>query len=94
MGSHIVRKLADDADVSDVNYEIVVLNRGNVYFNSDKEVIRYADTVWTCDRNTLLRQTCPALLGKSRFDAVVDFSSYTGQQIEQVIDILKGIQLA
>lgn len=87
LGSHLVRKLSESKDQS---YHITVLNRGNVYFNSDKESLSYADKILTCDRNTLLRRTCPGLVGKSKYDAVVDFSSYTGQQIEQVIDILKG----
>ena len=87
LGSHLVRKLSESEDQS---YHITVLNRGNVYFNSDKESLNYADNILTCDRNTLLRRTCPGLVGKSKYDAVVDFSSYTGQQMEQVIDILKG----
>ena len=87
LGSHLVRILSEDENQ---NYDITALNRGNVYFNSDKESLSYVDRILTCDRNTLLRRTCPGLVGKSKYDAVIDFSSYTGQQIEQVIDILKG----
>jgi len=84
LGSHVLHTL------SEKNMEITLVNRGNIYFNSDKEAVPYADKLFTCDRNTLLRSTCPGLLGKTFYDAVVDFSSYNEKQIEQVIDILKN----
>ena len=86
LGSHLVKGLAD----SEEDFEITLVNRGNVYFNSDKDVTRLADKILICDRYTLLRSSCPGLLGRSKFDVVVDFSSYKDQQIEQVIDILKN----
>ena len=84
IGSHVLHALSEE------DYEITLVNRGNVYFNSDKDVLPYADKLLTCDRNTLLRSTCPGLLGKTFYEAVVDFSSYNDKQIEQVIDILKN----
>ncbi|XP_066931110.1 dTDP-D-glucose 4,6-dehydratase-like [Clytia hemisphaerica] len=86
LGSHLVKGLADSGE----DYEITLVNRGNVYFNSDKDATSYADKILICDRDTLLRSSCPGLLGKSKYDVVIDFSSYKDQQIEQVIDILKN----
>lgn len=85
LGSHTVNALLDQG-----GFNITLLNRGNVYFNSDKEIDPYVNQIIQCDRKTLLRATCKKLLEKTWYDAVIDFSSYEDKQIEQVIDILRN----
>ena len=72
------------------DYEITTLNRGNKYFDSDKRINEFVKERIICDRDTLIRKTCPDLKRSGKYDAVIDFSSYSPMQIETMIDILRG----
>ena len=72
------------------DYEITTLNRGNKYFDSDKRINEFVKERIICDRDTLIRKTCPDLKRSGKYDAVIDFSSYSPMHIETMIDILRG----
>ena len=72
------------------DYEITTLNRGNKYFDSDKRINEFVKERIICDRDTLIRKTCPGLKRSGKYDAVIDFSSYSPMHIETMIDILRG----
>ena len=84
LGSETVELLLD------ADYEITVLNRGNKYFDSEKRIKDFVKETITCDRDTLIRKTCPDLMRSGKYDAVIDFSSYTPMHIESMIDVLRG----
>ena len=84
LGSETVEVLMD------ADYEITTLNRGNKYFDSVKRIDDFVKQRIICDRDTLIRKTCPELLRSGKYDAVIDFSSYSPMHIETMIDALQG----
>lgn len=60
LGSHTVNALLEDG-----SYNVTIVNRGNIYFNSNKEINLFVDRVIVCDRNTLVRSECKELLEKN-----------------------------
>ena len=84
LGSETVENLMDN------DYEVTILNRGNKYFDSDKRIDAYVKHGIICDRDTLIRKTCPTVAKSGKYDAVIDFSSYTPMQMESMIDALRG----
>ena len=74
----------------DAGYEITTLNRGNKYFDIDKRIDDFVKKKFICDRDTLIRKTCPDFMKSGKYDAVVDFSSYTPMHIETMIDAMRG----
>ncbi|XP_065053475.1 uncharacterized protein LOC135682488 [Rhopilema esculentum] len=84
LGSETVENLMDNY------YEVTILNRGNKYFDSDKRIDAYVKHRIICDRDTLIRKTCPTLAKSGKYDAVIDFSAYTPMQMESMIDALRG----
>lgn len=84
LGAETVEQLVN------ADYEITILNRGNKYYDSDKRINDFVKQQIICDRDTLIRKTCPDLLKSGKYDAVIDFSSYTPMHMETMIDILRG----
>ncbi|XP_065667099.1 uncharacterized protein LOC105847697 [Hydra vulgaris] len=84
IGSHVVENFKN------LDYNVTLINRGNVYFDTKKRMEINAFRTFTCDRNTLLKKSCHSLLTDDFYDFVLDFSSYQKQHIEQTIDILKS----
>ena len=73
--------------LSNAGHKVTVLNRGNQYFDSARRLHPYIHEHIECDRKTLLRETCKELIDSSGYDVIIDFSSYEGHQIEQIIDL-------
>lgn len=69
-------------------YDITTVNRGNWYFDSKERIMPYVKNI-ICDRDKAFKLECPELLKSGAYDIVIDFSSYTAKQIQQVVDILK-----
>lgn len=84
LGAETVEHLAD------ADYEITILNRGNKYFDSETRLEYSVKQRISCDRDTLIRRTCPDLLKSGKYDAVIDFSSYAPLHIETMIDVMRG----
>eukprot|EP00112_Aurelia_sp_Birch-Aquarium-sp1_P010862 Seg230.24 transcript_id=Seg230.24/GoldUCD/mRNA.D3Y31 product="dTDP-D-glucose 4 6-dehydratase" protein_id=Seg230.24/GoldUCD/D3Y31 len=72
------------------DYEVTIVNRGNKYFDSDTRIEPEVKQRLICDRDTLIRKTCPKLKKSGKYDAVIDFSSYNSMQMESMIDMLRG----
>ena len=84
IGSETVRKLLDGGD------SVTIVNRGNWYFDSEERIKPFVSDHLKCDREQVLRLECPQLLHSGDYDAVIDFSSYNSNQVEQAIDVLQG----
>lgn len=85
IGSEIVSSLIE----KDL-YDITLVNRGNWYFDSKERITPYIHMHITCDRDKAFKLECPEILTSGYYDLVIDLSSYTSKQIQQVVDILKN----
>ena len=86
MGSSTVSRLIDLKD------DIFIVNRGNWYWDSGSRILPHVKHVY-CDRHEKIADKCPELtefIKDRKFDFVIDFSSYTGQQALEMVDILQG----
>ncbi|XP_031566487.1 uncharacterized protein LOC116301551 [Actinia tenebrosa] len=83
IGSEVVKELIEKG------YDITLVNRGNWYFDSKERIQPYVNYHFTCDRDKAFKLECPELLTSGYYDIVIDFSSYTSKQIQQVTDILR-----
>ena len=69
-----------------------IVNRGNWYWDSGSRILPHVKHVY-CDRHEKIADKCPELtefIKDRKFDFVIDFSSYTGQQALEMVDILQG----
>lgn len=89
MGSATVEKLIQ------LEYYIVIVNRGNWYWDSATKIKPHVQHV-KCDRMRPL-QKCSELLDylqdeatPTTFDAVIDFSAYHPLEITEALDVLDG----
>ncbi|KAK3751555.1 hypothetical protein QZH41_006079 [Actinostola sp. cb2023] len=71
-------------------YDITLVNRGNWYFDSKERIKRSINHHFICDRDKALKLECSELIKSGHYDIVIDFSSYTARQIQQVVSILKN----
>ena len=76
--------------LSEKEHEITIVNRGNNYYGSASRIEGTVKSHIICDRDTLIRKTCPELKNSEKYDAVIDFSSYSPLHMESMIDMLKG----
>lgn len=83
IGSEVVK------DFIEKGYDITVVNRGNWYFDSKERIQPYVNHHFICDRDKAFKLECTELLKSGYYDIVIDFSSYTSKQIQQVTDILQ-----
>ena len=75
----------------DNGHSITLLNRGNAYFDSDTRIKPHVSRRILCDREKSLSLECKDLLvDKTHYDVVIDFTSYTPKQVNQVLEALSG----
>eukprot|EP00927_Polykrikos_kofoidii_P061673 TRINITY_DN56506_c0_g1_i1.p1 TRINITY_DN56506_c0_g1~~TRINITY_DN56506_c0_g1_i1.p1 ORF type:complete len:469 (+),score=61.15 TRINITY_DN56506_c0_g1_i1:152-1558(+) len=84
-----------------LGHDVTVLSRGKSYWGIMESLDKHNITHWACNRtisglDAVARQqsglaTCDHIVNNSKtFDAVVDFSSRTLEEIKQAIELLKG----
>ena len=75
----------------DNGHNITLLNRGNAYYDSDTRIKPHVSRHILCDREKSLLLECKELLeDKTYYDVVIDFTSYSPKQVNQVLDALLG----
>lgn len=89
LGAACMERLIEKGD------NLMVVNRGNWYWDTDKTIRPFVKLI-KCDRRKSLGE-CPGmdfmLHGEQRdlvFDAVVDFSSFRGENVADILEILRG----
>ncbi|CAD7952645.1 unnamed protein product [Amoebophrya sp. A120] len=74
------------------NVDVVLLNRGNMYWDVAKELNVRAAEHWPCDRKKKLQNCKPFMASDRKFDACLDFSSLTWEQLQNAKDYLLDSQ--
>ena len=75
----------------DNGHNITLLNRGNVYFDSDTRIKPFVLKEILCDREKSLSLECKDLKeDETYYDVVIDFTSYTPKQVGQILETLSG----
>ncbi len=75
----------------DNGHNITLLNRGNAYYDSDTRIKPHVSRHILCDREKSLLLECKELAeDKTYYDVVIDFTSYSPKQVNQVFETLSG----
>ncbi|XP_060068799.1 uncharacterized protein LOC132548914 [Ylistrum balloti] len=89
LGSASMERLIERGD------NLMVVNRGNWYWDTSTLILPFVTPI-QCNRHNSLRECLEMeflLSGDEKdviFDAVVDFSSFAGKDVADVLDVLKG----
>ena len=92
IGSATVQILLNDERLSQNDLDIVVVNRGNRYWDSADRIFSRINSI-ECNRKDNV-SACDKLIshinGVHRFDYVIDFSAYEVQDIKNTLELLKN----
>ena len=87
IGSTVVSRLIQEGKDN-----ITIVNRGNWYWDSGERIVPHVTHVY-CDRHERVKDKCYDFMDyikDKKFDFVLDFSSYNGNQALNMVQVLQG----